>query len=167
MNEDDWEAFKKEVEPLKDSKIIRKHFKSKSESIINFQKNENEPELGLEKVSKENLEKNTLKKIKRGKIRIDSVLDLHGSTLEESKKQVIKFIEQNYNNQRRLLLIITGKGERSSVDYGWKGKGKLKENVPKWLNSEFLSNKILWFDKATPDKGGDGALLVYLKKIKE
>ena len=35
----------------------------------------------------------------------------------------------------------------------------------------FFSAKLimyfLWFDKATPEKGGEGALFVYLKKIKE
>ena len=169
MNEDDWEVFKKQVRPLKDSGKLKKIVKKDPLITFNFQKDENDLDQIIEnkKSSRINLEKNTLKRIKKGKIKIESILDLHGNTLDESKKKVARFIDENYNNKKRLILIITGKGERSSVDFGWKGKGILKENVPKWLNSEFLSNKVLWFDKAPREKGGDGALLVYLKKLTE
>jgi len=168
MNEDDWEEFKKQVEPLEKKQKIKTFLKKRPIIKVNFKEDETELHqvLEIEKSSREKLEKNTLKRIKKGKIKIDSTLDLHGNTLEESQKKVVRFVEENFNNQKRLVLIITGKGERSSVEFGWKGQGKLKENVPKWLNSDFLSKKVLWFDKAPPDKGGEGALLVYLKKLK-
>ena len=112
------------------------------------------------------LDKNILRKIKKGNLIIEESLDLHGYTLEESKEKVVKFIEKNFNNKKRFLLIITGKGRRLGVSEGWRGEGKLKENVPHWLSSVYLSKYVLWFDKATSDKGGDGALMVYLKKSK-
>ena len=65
-----------------------------------------------------------------------------------------------------MLLIITGKGKRRSVSDGWRGDGKLKKIVPLWLSSTYLSKYILWFDIATPERGGDGALFVFLKKIR-
>ena len=113
------------------------------------------------------MDKNTVMKIKNGKIRISGILDLHSFTLKESKEKVIKFIEKNFLYGNRLNLIITGKGKRLSVSDGWKSDGKLKKNVPIWLSSTYLSKYILWFDIASPEKGGNGALFVYLKKAKE
>ena len=98
---------------------------------------------------------------------INSTLDLHGYTVSESKEKVIKFILDNYTKQKRLLLIITGKGTRLPASGGWKGLGKLKKNVPIWLKSMELSQYILWHDYATPEKGGEGAIMVYLKKLKD
>ena len=130
--------------------------------------NENFNEINLEEQSEaiRQLDKNILRKIKKGNLIIEESLDLHGYTLKESKEKVVKFIEKNYNNKKRFLLIITGKGRRLGVSEGWRGKGRLKENVPHWLSSVYLSKYVLWFDKATSDKGGDGALMVYLKKSK-
>ena len=84
-----------------------------------------------------------------------------------SEDYLKKFIEKNFLYGNRLNLIITGKGKRLSVSDGWKGDGKLKKNVPIWLSSTYLSKYILWFDIASPEKGGNGALFVYLKKAKE
>ena len=84
------------------------------------------------------------------------------------KGKLFKSKNENFliGNKKRFLLIITGKGRRLGVSEGWRGEGKLKENVPHWLSSVYLSKYVLWFDKATSDKGGDGALMVYLKKSK-
>ena len=119
-----------------------------------------------EKGEEKLLEKNTLRKIKKGKLKIQSKLDLHGFTVEESKEKVAEFILKNYEYKKRLLLIITGKGKRLGVSEGWKGTGKLKKNVPIWLSSVQLSKYILWFDSARPENGGEGALMIYLKKSK-
>ena len=86
--------------------------------------------------------------------------------MEESKEKVVEFILKNYKNKKRLLLIITGKGRRLTVSEGWRGTGKLKKNVPMWLKSVQLSKYILWFDSASPENGGEGALMIYLKKSK-
>ena len=54
------------------------------------------------------MDKNTIKRIKNGKITISSTLDLHSFTVKESKEKVVKFMK-NFLNGNRLLLIITGK----------------------------------------------------------
>ena len=50
--------------------------------------------------------------IKKGKLKIQAKLDLHGFTLEESKEKVAEFVLKNYKYKKRLLLVITGKGKR-------------------------------------------------------
>ena len=165
----DWEEFKKTVKPLKEKN--QRPISSHKNKILNTQKVEkpNYPDnSSLLEIKTSNkiysIEKNTLRKIQKGKIKIDGKLDLHGYNQNESKSKVLNFINISFENQKRLLLIITGKGERLSVSDGWKGTGILKENLPKWLKSDILSKKILWFDYAPKNKGGDGAILVYLRK---
>ena len=170
MSDKEWEIFKEKVQPIKASgkvKYVRK--KSATKSVQErkvIKKSFNEINLEEQSEAIKQLDKNILRKIKKGNLIIEESLDLHGYTLEESKEKVVKFIEKNYKNKKRFLLIITGKGRRLGVSEGWRGEGKLKKNVPHWLGSVYLSKYILWFDKATSDKGGDGALMVYLKKSK-
>lgn len=168
MSNSEWESFKKTVKPIdKTRKVISKTFKNKPLSV------ENNSSLQIEDLeiilsdSWGQLEKNIHKKIIKGNIRISKTLDLHGNTVEESKKKVFNFITQNFHTQNRLLLIICGKGERLSVSMGWKGTGILNKKIPGWLNSKALFDKVIWFDYAPQEKGGKGAYLVYLKKLKE
>ena len=171
MSDKEWEIFKEKVQPIKASGKIKY---GKKRSAINFVQKKEEVKESFKKLNLEEqseairqIDKNVLKKIKRGNLKIEDTLDLHGYTLEESKEKVVKFIEKNYENEKRFLLIITGKGKRLPVSEGWRGNGKLKENVPGLLSSVYLSKYILWFDKATSNKGGDGAIMVYLKKSKD
>ena len=172
MINDEWEVFKKEVKPIKKSGLIKntprkKKFEKERIFEIQYPKNFEEIDLEDRPLQNLNMDKNTIKRIKNGKITISSTLDLHSFTVKESKEKVVKFIEKNFLNGNRLLLIITGKGKRRSVSDGWRGDGKLKKIVPLWLSSTYLSKYILWFDIATPERGGDGALFVFLKKIRE
>ncbi len=166
MNNDDWELFKKTVNPLKNRRKISIQTKNKPTNVNKTEKKEDLELIDIV-ISKDwgNLEKNILKKIQKGKIKIASTLDLHGSNLKDSKKLVFDFINNNYDQQNRLLLLITGKGKREFIDDQWKGRGKLKNQIPLWLNSLALSQKIIWFDHAPAEKGGEGAFLIYLKKL--
>ena len=166
MNDKDWEHFKKTVNPLKDQKkIIRKQYKT----LEATEKENTNKDIELMDIkvseSRGTLEKNILRKIQKKKIRISASLDLHGSNIKDSKKMVFDFVNYNSHNDKRLLLIITGKGKRLFVEDRWKGTGILKEKIPIWLSSLALSKKIVWFDHAPSNMGGEGAFLVYLKKI--
>ena len=165
MNNDDWELFKKTVNPLKNRRKLSVQSKNKPRVVSETKKKEDISLIDVV-ITKDwgNLEKNILKKIQKGKIKIASTLDLHGSNLKDSKELVFNFINNNYNLQNRLLLLITGKGKRVFIDEQWKGIGKLKNQIPLWLNSLALSQKIIWFDYAPAEKGGEGAFLIYLKK---
>ena len=84
MNNNDWEHFKKTVNPLKDQKkIIRKQYKT-----LDTTKKENtneEIDLMDIKVSESwgALEKNILRKIQKKRIRISASLDLHGNNITD------------------------------------------------------------------------------------
>ena len=167
MTEQDWEEFKKNVIPIEKKNNLLKKKSEKKFSLKKEDKEKFETQFFYgEDEEKSLLEKNTLKRIKKGRLKIESRLDLHGFTVEESKEKVVNFIFRNYKSKKRLLLIITGKGKRLPVAEGLRGTGKLKENVPLWLKSVQLSKYILWFDAANPENGGEGALMIYLKKSK-
>ncbi len=167
MNNEDWEQFKKTVSPLKNQKrqILKQH---KTFKTNQKEKLDKDIELMDIKVSESwgALEKNILRKIQRGKLRVSNSLDLHGSNISDSKKLVFDFVNNNFQNDKRILLIITGKGKRMFVEDKWKGTGILKTKIPIWLTSLALSKKIIWFDHAPSNMGGEGAFIVYLKKLK-
>ena len=67
------------------------------------------------------------------------------------------------------MLIITGKGIHSTNDndtYISKDLGKLKYSVPEFIKSDpELSELITSVNKADVKDGGDGAILIKLKKL--
>ena len=103
---DDWEIFKKSVSPIKDKTKIIFNRKIKKTSTEKKRESNLEDLAGLDIKSTDDsktLEKNILKKILKGKIRISSTLDLHGYSLNESKKLVLKFINNNFLNRKKDL----------------------------------------------------------------
>jgi DNA-nicking Smr family endonuclease len=112
------------------------------------------------------LDKNSARRMKRGKMQIDGRLDLHGYRQDEAFCVLSDFIIHSVRSKKRCVLIITGKGlhREKSVE---RGGGVLRKNVPIWLNEEPNRSQILSFSHATPSDGGSGALYVLLKRQRE
>ena len=167
----DWEEYVKSVKPIKkDGGLYLKKIFNRQISIQKSQIKEKDNIFEIEIVRngierESNIDKNLLRNIKRGRIKINSILDLHGYRVSEAKPMVYKFIKENYEINSRLILIITGKGKRLGVEDGWRGKGVLKDLLPNWLKSILLSRYIIWYDVAPSQQGGSGAYLIYLKKL--
>lgn len=89
-------------------------------------------------------------------MQIDGKLDLHGMTQAEAHRVLIGFIENAYAMQKRCVIIVTGKG-----------RGILKDNVPRWLNEGALRSRILSFSYAQQRDGGEGALYVLIKRQRD
>ena len=144
------------------TEIVKKKFSSSSkdkEDWIAFTKqmgtiNAKEPNF-----KDDNDKKNVVKK-----------LDLHGLKLDEANKIVKKFIIDSFNNDYKKLLIVTGKGLRSKSlnnPYLSEKLSVLKYSVPEYIkNDEDLSNIISRISKADQKDGGEGAIYIFLKKIK-
>ena len=167
-NDKDWENYIKTVKPIKKTGILMPT-SLKEKNRFQIEKDEDNDMslldiLSEKKVNNSEIDKNLLKNIKKGRMKINAVLDLHGKKVKESKSKVFYFIKNNFEANNRLVLIITGKGKRRGVEEGWKGDGVLKKLLPDWLNSISLSKYIVWFDIAPKDQGGEGALIIYIKK---
>ena len=105
------------------------------------------------------------KKIGRGKKKPEGKLDLHGMTVDEAQHEVSHFIVRSVMKQRRLVLIVTGKGQRYSRDtFSFEPVGILKRMLPIWLSKPPLSSDVLDFIEAHQHQGGSGAYYVRLRR---
>ena len=95
--------------------------------------------------------------------------DLHGFTLEEANSKVREVITYCVEKQYKELLLITGKGIHSTNEgdtYVSKNLGKLKYSVPDFIKSDTeLNSLIISINEAAIKDGGEGAILIKLKKL--
>lgn len=112
-------------------------------------------------------------KLRSGKAKPEGKVDLHGMSQDRAYAALHHYIEEAQRRGKRLILVVTGKGGLKS-DYGAvshsdyiKGRGILKVNVPRWLSERDLARRIVSFYSARGEHGGDGALYVVLKKIRQ
>ena len=104
-------------------------------------------------------------KMKRGKLKPEGRIDLHGMTLEQAHPALTGFILQAHRRGKRLVLVITGKGKRR--DDGGPipvRHGVLRHQVPQWLSAPPLGGLVLQVTPAHISHGGGGAYYVYLRR---
>lgn len=130
-----------------------------SQSLYDSEFEENLLERGDELFfSRPEVSKTTLKKLRRGQIRIDEELDLHGMTVEIARTALQEFLSDCHNYSWQCVNIIHGKGIGSESR-----KPIIKNKVNNWLRQR---NDILAFCSATQADGGTGAIYCLLKKMK-
>mgnify|MGYP001460918337 FL=1 len=95
--------------------------------------------------------------------------DLHGFTLIEANEKVKKIILSCVDKNYKEILLITGKGIHSNTEqdvYASKDLSKLRYSVPEYINSNLsLSKHIVSISDADKKNGGDGAIIIKLKKL--
>ena len=112
------------------------------------------------------------KDLKKGRIKIDRKLDLHGHSLMDAKEIFKNEVIKMYNANKRCLLVITGKGAykdtyKTTLDDNITPRlfyGKIKNSIKSWINEDNLKKYILTYQDAGIEYGGDGAIYVYLRK---
>jgi len=113
------------------------------------------------------LDRSSAIKLAKGKFTIQGKLDLHGMTQRQAHAALIDFIQTSFNDRKRNLLVITGKGRSKGEDevarYE-KREGILKNIVPKWLDESPLRGLVLAFTTSQREDGGAGALYVLLRR---
>lgn len=114
------------------------------------------------------LDKRTEMRMRRGKVRLDARIDLHGLSRQEAHRALIAFLRGSQDAGRKSVLVITGKGGRQNDEediYAARTEGGiLRRAVPKWLNEAPLRAMVHAFSHAAPKDGGVGALYVMLKR---
>ena len=114
------------------------------------------------------MDKKVFSRMKRGLLNPEATIDLHGYTLSQAYPILKRFILASFKSGCRLVLVITGKGGRKQLEpYQNENFADLKRQVPQWLKSAELQNKILEATHAHVKHGGSGALYVYLKRKKK
>ncbi len=111
------------------------------------------------------------KDLKKGKIKIDRRIDLHGYSLLDAYEKFKNEVVQTYNLKKRCILVITGKGlyaKKNNEEAPNKlYYGKIKNSITTWVQDKNLQQYILTYQDAGIEHGGDGAIFVYLRKRKD
>lgn len=168
----------KGVSPIKKNNRIEKEKPSIKKYIIQkkFQKEKNKQiikkNLSIIKNSEFSIENLNIKKnIKKKLFKIDKKIDFHGINLLESEELFSSTITECYNSGLRCLLFVTGKGLYKPINKNDYDKPKLYHGVIRsalidWVKSSKFAEKILSFETASVEHGGEGAFYVYLRKKK-
>jgi len=102
-------------------------------------------------------------KLAQGKAGVDAVLDLHGMHQHTAFGALRHFLSTAQRDGAKLVLVITGKGERPSADPLEQG-GVLRRAVPHWLSAPEMRATVIGFEEATRPHGGSGALYVRIRR---
>ncbi|WP_422051967.1 Smr/MutS family protein [Shimia sp.] len=111
------------------------------------------------------MDKKAFGRMKRGKLKPEGKIDLHGMTADQAHGALTGFIMRSHGEGKRLVLVITGKG-KSKRDDGPipTRRGVLKHQVPQWFALPPLKACILQVAEAHIRHGGTGAYYVYLRR---
>ncbi len=106
-------------------------------------------------------------RMKRGKLKPEGKLDLHGMRMAAAHPALVRFILTAQAQGKRLVLIITGKGkDRDEPGPIPTPRGVLRNQVPHWLSIPPLAQAVLQVTPAHVSHGGDGAYYVYLRRVR-
>ena len=103
--------------------------------------------------------KNIMRKLKRGKFPVQAHMDLHGLTKKDAEEEVRRFLINSHYRGLRCVLIVHGRGLNSPDSIP-----VLKERLPVWLNRGPARKIVMAFSSAQPYDGGTGAIYVLLRK---
>ncbi|GAA6160483.1 Smr/MutS family protein [Ruegeria sp. HU-ET01832] len=106
-------------------------------------------------------------RMKRGKIKPEGKLDLHGMRMDTAHPALVQFVLTAQAQGKRLVLVVTGKGkDRDEPGPIPTPRGVLRNQVPHWLSIPPLAQAVLQVTPAHISHGGDGAYYVYLRRTR-
>ncbi len=106
--------------------------------------------------SKPGIQKQTLRKLRRGQYQIEAELDLHGMTVAVANTALSQFLGQCLARSQHCVRIIHGKGIGSKNK-----KPVIKNKLNNWLRHQ---DNVMAFCSARQIDGGTGAIYLLLKR---
>ena len=97
----------------------------------------------------------TRQRLRRGQLRPEATLDLHGMTRHEAHTALERFLARVHATGKRCVLVIHGIGRGSATG------GVLRQALPGWLAAH---PEVLDSAPAQPTDGGTGACYVLLRR---
>ncbi len=171
LNNDDRGLFRqhmKEVTPLKAERRVSHRPTPKKitirqpeqETPIHYLQSTNEADVTAEDklfYTTQGVQQRTLKQLRKGLLRCEAELDLHGHTVASAEQVLGSFLTEVQQAGLRCIRIIHGKGYAQLNPYP-----VLKNQLNRWLRHH---PAVLSFSSAQPKHGGTGALYLLLKKL--
>jgi DNA-nicking Smr family endonuclease len=173
ISEEDSALFREtvgKIKPLEQDSIVHNKAKPSSspvrsneddrpamQSLIDSEYDQNLLERGDELLfSRPGIQKQTLRKLRRGQLNIEEELDLHGLTVELARTALYDFLADCHEHSLRCVRIIHGKGIGSENK-----QPIIKNKVNNWLRQR---DDVLAFCSAQRTDGGTGAIYCLLKR---
>lgn len=116
------------------------------------------------------MDKRLRQRFERGELPVEARIDLHGLTLANAERALSKFLRDGIAQQKRCLLVITGKGQSKAADtpiMNHQGRGVLRAWLPDYLKRGPWRDQILGLAPARQEMGGAGAFYVLLRRQRE
>lgn len=110
------------------------------------------------------LDRRTAQRLQRGQLAVEGRLDLHGMTQKQAYAALLRFVLASRNLNRRLVLVVTGKGWNPEAARPEEAVGVLRRSVPRWLETAPFTEHVAAVRDAHPRHGGSGALYVMLRR---
>ncbi len=102
------------------------------------------------------------RQLSRGKLVPQASLDLHHLTLAAAERAVRRFLVESSAQNRRIVLIVTGKGVR--LEGGRVLGGRIRAEFVGWLNRADNRDLVRGVRSAHARHGGGGAFYVLLRR---
>lgn len=113
------------------------------------------------------MDEKAFRQMKRGKLRPEGKLDLHGMRVDSAHPALTRFILSAQASGKRLVLVVTGKGkDRDEPGPIPVPRGVLRHHVPQWLALPPLAQAVLQVSQSHVSHGGAGAYYVYLRRTR-
>lgn len=103
-----------------------------------------------------------VRRLRRGEFAYQAHLDLHGLTSDEARGEVYAFLSRAFQDGKRCVLIIHGRGLNSKDQVP-----VLKRHLTGWLARGQWSRLVLAFTSARLCDGGVGAVYVLLRRRRD
>ena len=180
-----WDAVAKRAEPLEKptSKLVRAAPKKpnpssngqKPRAIPTFEiggavdhraDHDLLPSLGQQmRAAPVQMDKKAYGRMRRGKLKPEARIDLHGMTIAQAHPALTGFILRSASAGHRLVLVITGKGKHRDDGGPIPTRfGVLRHQVPQWLAMAPLGGLVMQVTESHIRHGGQGAYYVYLRR---
>lgn len=157
-----WESFRHRVSPLDRKKLPRDETPvavTVTDSGPPLPRIPGKPRKALVADSAADVDAATHARLRKGEMKIEGRLDLHGKNHEQAFESVRRFIHHAIAADKRCVLVITGKGNHPSES----GR-TLKALFPEWLNHEDIRPFIVSLHGASRKDGGSGAFYLLLRR---
>ena len=110
------------------------------------------------------LDRRFRQRLARGTEPLGRRLDLHGCTQREAHDALVHFLRGAQADGHKVVLVVTGKGQRNAAGDPFVERGVLRRLVPQWLKAPEFREIVVGFDAAHVGHGGEGALYVRLRR---
>lgn len=125
------------------------------------------PVRAVMRVSGNTLDANWDRRLERGAVRPDYVIDLHDHSLVHAHQKLDRGLAEAIAREARVVLLITGKSRPENPRLPPTSRGVIRASVDDWLAASRWSGAIAAIRKAHPRHGGEGALYLILRRSRE